>query len=240
MRSLLTIAAVLLLVLLLRALPLPTQQAARAYQEPSTTAFSGTPTVTPRSRPERERTPVVRTARPTNTLTPTITLTPSRTPTPSNTPTLTATPTGTRPTATATITPTATGTPTVSAATIPTPSGACNNDNVPSEPEQQGEVWLSNNAPARNTSITICARLILNGRVVSGATVTATVTYLDADQQPLSRVAVAMSSTDITGVSSGSLPVSGTVVQTSTSADIDVAIIYLGQKYFRDDSFTIN
>jgi hypothetical protein len=106
------------------------------------------------------------------------TRTPTATATATRTPTATATTTATRthtPTATATPMPTRTPTPTRTATIVPPPVGI----NVVCQRVAAAEIcaWVSADAPAQNSNITVSGRLLLNGAGPANQTMTATWYY---------------------------------------------------------------
>jgi hypothetical protein len=64
--------------------------------------------------------------------------------------------------------PTATSEPTNTPVVIPPPSGVCAT-NAPA-PAAGAQAWMTITSPARYSDTTLCARLIVDGHVVSGAT----------------------------------------------------------------------
>lgn len=120
----------------------------------STIAATNTPTITITMIPG------------TPTSTPTITNTPTRTPTPTVTSTATRTPT---------VTSTATNTPTPTQIVVTLPSPPCD-QNAPT-PQEGAQAWMTITDPSRFSNTTLCARLIIGGKLISGATVTGVAHY---------------------------------------------------------------
>jgi hypothetical protein len=151
--------------------------------------------------------------------TPTDTPSPTATPLPENTPTNTSVP----PTATPTDTPYPPTEP-----PIPPPAAPCNL-NAPA-PAEGAQAWMTVTDPPRFSMTTLCVRLILNGQVIPGATVSGVAHYKTTN----TNLGPATSGADGVGhitFSIGGAAAGYTVV-------VDAKAVFGGQTYTAQTSFT--